>query len=224
MTSRFRIPDQYVGGIASIRRQPDETMREFSTALSLIAPSLGTDTVASTVSTSVTSIPQTEIEGMVSAVVSLYAAMDTSDLSIEVFVEEISRAMSESKQTELNFDSTADRLRFKDRLTTLLKLDAFGIASKAISLKTECDHSFCSGRILTDARPVYGLDVSTAPHAALILHTLRLAYHQVNDLKEFYITLDDSDLKELRHLLDRAETKSKNLTAALKTAGIVVLE
>jgi hypothetical protein len=199
-------------------------MREFSTALSLIAPSLGTDTVASTVSTSVTSIPQTEIEGMVSAVVSLYAAMDTSDLSIEVFVEEISRAMSESKQTELNFDSTADRLRFKDRLTTLLKLDAFGIASKAISLKTECDHSFCSGRILTDARPVYGLDVSTAPHAALILHTLRLAYHQVNDLKEFYITLDDSDLKELRHLLDRAETKSKNLTAALKTAGIVVLE
>lgn len=161
---------------------------------------------------------------MVSAVVSLYAAMDTSDLSIEVFVEEISRAMSESKQTELNFDSTADRLRFKDRLTTLLKLDAFGIASKAISLKTECDHSFCSGRILTDARPVYGLDVSTAPHAALILHTLRLAYHQVNDLKEFYITLDDSDLKELRHLLDRAETKSKNLTAALKTAGIVVLE
>src|ERR1700676_3830276 len=100
---------------------------------------------------------------MVAAVVSLYAALASSDLSTEVFVEEICEAMAESKRKDLNFDDEADRDRFKHRLITLLKIDSFGIASKALSLKSDCDHVFCTGRILTDARPVYGADVSTAP-------------------------------------------------------------
>jgi hypothetical protein len=223
MARIFRIPDQYADGIVSIRKQPEDVMLEFSAALSTVAPSLSRDTIVSTVSSSVTSIPQNEVQGMVAAVVSLYAALDSSDVSIEPFVEQICKAMAESKRKDLNFDGDADRDRFRDRLTKLLKIDSLGIASKALSLKTECDHLFCSGRILTDARPVYGADVSTAPRAALVLHTLRLAYHEANDLREFYITFDDSDLKELRDLVGRAELKSKSLTATLKAAGIGVI-
>jgi hypothetical protein len=114
-----------------------------------------------------------------------------------------------------------DRSCFKSRLIKLLTIDSFGIVSKALSLKAESDHIFCTGRILTDARPVYGADPSIAPRAALILHTLRLAYHESADLKEFYITLDDRNLKEFRDLLDRAGLKSKSLTAASEQRELV---
>jgi hypothetical protein len=222
--SRLRIPEQYVSGIAAIRQQEEAAMRAFSAALSTVSPSLNAGALISTISSSVTSIPQSDIEKMVAAVVSLYAGLDSSDFPLEVFIEEICKAMAESKHKDLNFEGEADRERFKSRLIYLLNIESFSLASRALSLKSEYANVFCNGRIMTDARPVYGTDVSTAPHAALILHSLKLSYHQsTTDVQEFYVTLDDSDLMELKDLLDRAELKSKSLTAALKAAGINVI-
>jgi hypothetical protein len=104
MPSKFTIPNQYASGIASIRKQSEDAMQELSTALLHVAPSLNRSTIVSTVSSSVASIPKDEVEGMVAAVASLYGALDSSDLSIELFVEEICNAMAESKREGLNFD------------------------------------------------------------------------------------------------------------------------
>jgi hypothetical protein len=220
---KFTIPKQYAEGLAALRRLPDDVVQNFLAALSSVSPSLRKNTLVSSIASSVPSVPSSQVEEMVVAVVSLYRALDSSDSPTEVFVEGICEAMAEDERKNLNFDGPSDRNRFAVRLTKLLTIDSFGIASKALSLKNECDHLFCVGRILTDARPVYADDVSTPPRAALILHTLRLAYHETNDLKEFYITFDDSDLQELRDLLDRADLKSKSLTVALKSAGINVI-
>jgi hypothetical protein len=221
--SRFTIPEQYADGLAALLRLPDNVVQGFVAALSAVSPSLNKNALVTSISSSVTSASQREVEEMVVAVISLYRALDSSDSSIDLFVEGICDAMADSKRKDLHFDGPPDRTRFKARLMDLLDIESFGVASKALSLKNECDHLFCVGRILTDARPVYSDDVSAPPRAALILHTLRLAYHKTNDLKEFYITFDDSDLKELRDLLDRADLKSKSLTVALKSAGINVI-
>jgi hypothetical protein len=220
---RFTIPEQYADGLAALRRLPDNVVQNFVAALSTVPPSLNKATLVTSISSSVASVSQGEIEEMVVTVISLYRALDSSDSSTDLFVEGICDAMADSKRKDLTFDGLSDRARFKARLTELLDIDSFGVASKALSLKNECDHLFCVGRILTDARPVYSDDVSAPPRAALILHTLRLAYHKTNDLKEFYITFDDSDLKELRELLDRADLKSKSLAVTLKAAGINVI-
>ncbi|MGA3018492.1 MAG: hypothetical protein ABSF62_15330 [Bryobacteraceae bacterium] len=166
--SKFKIPDAYADGIASIRKQPEDVMLEFSSALSAVAPSLRTDAVVAAVSSSLTLIPRHEVERMVAAIVSLYMALDSADESVESFVEEICKAMDESPRKDLKFDGDADRNRFMDRLIGLLKIDSFGVASKALSLKSECAYIFCAGRILTDARPIYGPDASIPPQAALI--------------------------------------------------------
>jgi hypothetical protein len=221
--AKFTVPERYAAGLAAIRQLSDDKMREFLSALSAVVPSLDARAVVAAASSSAKSISQDELEQMTFAVVSLYAALDYSDFEAEPFAEEICLAMAESKRKDLTFDGQEDRKRFKDRLEKLLGIDSFGVASKALSLRREYDHIFCSGRILTDARPLYGTDVSVPPRAALILHTLRLAYHETNDLKEFYLTMDDSDLKELRDLLDRADLKGKSLTAGLAAAGIDVI-
>jgi hypothetical protein len=221
--ARFRIPEQYASGLATIRQLDDAAMEQFLSVLSKAAPSLNTSALASAVSSSVKSIPQEDIEEMLVAVVSLYGVLDQSDLSMESFTDEFCQAMAESKRKNLNFDGEADRKRFRDRLTQLLSVDSFSIASKALSLKQEYEHYFCSGRILSDARPVYGDDLVTGPLAALIVHTLRLAYHEVDGIKEIYIAFDDSQLRELRDLLDRAELKSKNIRALLERSGTRVV-
>jgi hypothetical protein len=199
-------------------------MRLFSAALAVVSPSLNVNAIVSAISSSVAPLQPSETEEMVAAVISLYAAMESADFTSEGFIEEICSAMDQSGRKDLNFENDRDRGRFKNRLVDLLNIESFSLASKALSLKSECDHLFCTARIMTDARPVYGADVSTAPHAALILHSVRLSFHEEStDIKDFYITLDDSDIRELRELLDRAESKSKSLTAALKAAGIHVV-
>lgn len=221
--AKLTIPERYAPGLVALRQLPEDKMREFLSALSVVTPSLNPNTIVSNISSSAKSIPPSELEQMTFAVVSLYAALDYSDLEAGPFVEEICRAMAESNRKDLNFEGDSDRNRFKDRLQNLLAIDSFSIASKALSLRREYDHIFCSGRILTDARPVYGPDVSVAPRAAIIVHTLRLAYHKTDDLEEFYLSFDDEDLKELKDLLDRAERKSKSLGAALVATGIDVI-
>jgi hypothetical protein len=221
---RYTIPNAYADGIAAIRREPEEAIRAILAALSTVSPSLGTSSITGAISAVVASVPQSEIEVIVEAVFSLYNAFDSSDIAIELFVQEICKAMEDSKNKDLHFDGDSDRERFKNRLTQLLSVETFRLASKALSLRNECAHIFCNGRIMTDARPVYGIDVSLTPRAALILHSFRLGYHEgTSDIKEFYFTFDDNDLKEMRDLLDRAELKSKSLTAALKASGIAVI-
>jgi hypothetical protein len=61
------------------------------------------------------------------------------------------------------------------------------------------------------------------PYGAVIVHLLKLSYHEDGDHKEFFVALDDADLKHLKEVIERAERKAKTLRGKLKAGATMYL-
>ncbi len=77
--------------------------------------------------------------------------------------------------------------------------------------------------MLTDIRPVFGVRPE-APQAAVIVHNLRIHYHQGGAHRDFLVTMDSQDIQDLIDTLERAKVKAENLKVVLATAGIPDIE
>ncbi|MGD0459119.1 MAG: hypothetical protein ABSC21_15395 [Terriglobia bacterium] len=222
------IPPRYVAGMSAIISLPDDSIEELNAALSKIAPSINVREIESETAANLKSISQQNAVKIVRAIVSLYAARFYSGdtpAPIDEFVEDLWQALVQSGRKELQVPPE-DKERIKARFKRLLSLETFSLGSKAIGLQYEHEHSFCTARILTDARPLYGQDVKSPPKAAVIIHNLKVSYHQESSeaLKEFYVAMDASDIKKLKEVLDRAQSKAASLRSLLDSIGVVVLE
>lgn len=154
------------------------------------------------------------------AINSMYRVRAYSEVSLEEFVADICEALREHKELKPN-----EEPQFRERLARVLNVEALSIAAKAATLNIEHEHLYCSARIITDARPIYGKNVSEPPGAMVIIHTLKIEYHDESEhLNEIYIGLGSNDIKELRGVLDRAEEKAKSLQAALGTSRIKFID
>ncbi len=140
--------------------------------------------------------------------------------------KDVVTTMRESGRPELHVSPEIES-SVVERLSELLELKALNILeTKAEELKSEYEHTFCDCRIFTDLRPVFGGNPQESPSAMLLVHMLRMGYHDSNENrhKEFHIALDSSDLFALKEAIERAETKAKSLKASLEAAGIKSLD
>jgi hypothetical protein len=141
----------------------------------------------------------------------------TADFA-DAFIDAIAR----SEKSELAMRDGEEKERFKTRILSLLTIERLSISAKAISLIIDYEHTFCRARIITDFRPIFE-DVGKKPVAGLIVHTLRLTYHQKGELQHIYVEMDDSELKELRAHVDRAEAKAVSLRDGLTPTQIPIV-
>lgn len=114
---------------------------------------------------------------------------------------------------------------FKADLEALLACDeSLGVTAKALSVRSEYAAIYCRARIVTDVRPIFGPDPTTAPLAAVIVHTLRITYHDGDSHKDFYVALDAGDLRQMRELAERASKKEASLKAEIVRTRMRYLE
>lgn len=114
--------------------------------------------------------------------------------------------------------------KLKPQLGVLLQSHALATAAKARALLTD-GNSYCSARILTDVRPVFGETVEEEPRATLIVHHLTLSYHTGgSDRADTIISLESSDIDDLMEILERAKEKERRLRAVLDRAGMSLLD
>jgi hypothetical protein len=172
----------------------------------------------------VKSIPAADLSELIASLASLRRVLvRTREVSLEILSEDVVAAM-ESAGIAIPpdlFPAAAERL------ASLLKLESLSVLeTKGQELKAEYEHSFCDCRIFTDLRPVFGVNVKDAPDAMLIVHSLKMGYHDSDENKhrDFHVALDDSDLRSLREAIERAEAKAESLKSGLSTAGIRILQ
>ncbi len=114
---------------------------------------------------------------------------------------------------------------FTNDLATLLGLDgSLGVTAKVVDVRYEYGSVFCSARILTDIRPVFGSDPARSPLAAAIVHTLRITHHAGESHEDFYVALDAEDLRKLRDQIDRAVKKESSLKAIIEKTPMKYLD
>lgn len=221
------IPARHIAGMEILFSMPDDAMEELVAMLSGPFSSLHIKPIASAVAARVKSIERPDVNKLVSAIISLYTVRTYSDVrtsSTDEFVEEICGAMNRSGSKRLAITDD-NRKRVEERLKKILSLDAFNIASKAMTLRFEHQRVFCAARILTDARPVYGSSPDNPPSGVVISHMLKIDYHEESSaVKEIYFALDADDIRELRELLDRAESKARSLKSLFDPSKLLIFE
>lgn len=111
---------------------------------------------------------------------------------------------------------------FVDRLSFLINDEHVFYSARGRDLITEYGQVFLNGRIITDIRPIFGIDVEQQPSCGLIVHNLHIHYQQESESshKDIYITLDSSDVRALKELLERAEKKEASLLSIMEKSGM----
>jgi len=226
----LNIPERYRTSLSSIQSLSEQEVHEIrfildqvlslSTQQSAESPEMPSDPrqALTAVRNASTRAEIANFTKVLDVLVVLYEIKSQRDISVEEFVDEVCDAMESLDRTDQRLDH-AHRQDFASKLLTLLNAEVFGLVAKAHDLVTEDERTFCHARILTDLRPVFGSIVEDGPKAMIVMHTLKLAFHQQgsrDDHGEFYVTLDADDLRSLRKIIDRAEAKAQSLSTLNK--------
>jgi hypothetical protein len=159
-----------------------------------------------------------EVENILRALFSLSVLVTDEDTPLSESLSSLSSAMQASGNPELVL-SDQERSDFEKKLERLLKINSVGVVSKVRRLGLEYPNTFHGAMILSDMRPIFDKP-DVRPVGCTISHTLQITYHEGDEHKEFYVILDDDDIKTMKKVLQRAETKSSSLKSLLKSANL----
>jgi len=173
------------------------------------------------ISTKVTTLSTEDAKSVIETTNSLYELRNqiSPQLQPEEFIETIVGAMNESENESLKL-SDENLEKFKQKLSALLSVKSLSIRTKAINLILDHENILHHTNLVTDIRPVFGSKVEESPIGAVLVHTLKLEYKQNDEIKNFYVALDDEDIITLINSLKRTQTKSESLKKLLDKAGL----
>jgi hypothetical protein len=210
----LEIPERYVAAVCKILKLDDNTAEEIRASLeregqSTVAP----NDVRSKMSRAVS---DSEI---MEALLSLYVVKSARELPADEFAEAVCSA-AERQAPDCRQLTSDERTHSKGTLIKLLSVDSIGTLSKALDLQTSDERTFCDARIFTDLRPVFGPSIPEGPKGMVIIHHLRLSYHQPGTPRRwnFYVSLDAEDLEALHKVIERAEQKADALRSSVSKA------
>jgi hypothetical protein len=153
---------------------------------------------------------------------SLYRVQASWNVEIPELADIVREAAEGDEELGL---SGEEREVFEKRLSLLLEIDSLHATSKALDVLLEYEHTLHDVRIMTDVRPVFGQNVEKPPTGAMIVHTLKISYHdESEEVKEFYVTLNTGDTGALSAELERANQKAESLRRMLEPTRVPYID
>jgi hypothetical protein len=217
----INIPKSAYQAIQSLTRLKPSDFEALLEALSKATPALGRGNFWSHVAPLVPQIKADEVKTIVNEILDMSEGMDILDMGVDEFATAIAESSVATNELKL---SQADEQLLRERLIKVF-VGRRGLCStlKAMGVMVDQERTFYSARILTDVRPVFDEKGETVD-AAVIVHNLRIHYGQDSEHKDFYVSLDTSDIADIREALDRADAKAKSLEGILKRSGVSFLD
>lgn len=212
------IPAAYRPGFTKIKRLSAADFESIVTALEKAPLVGGLKELTSAVIQQVPSLKREDIEVILRSLFSLSVFVADEETPLSENLASLGRAMQSSGNPDLAL-SEEEKIEFEKRLDRLLRVHAVIISAKVQSLKLEYPKTFHDAMILTDMRPVFDKP-EDRPVGCAISHTLRIAYHEEGEHKEFHVVLEANDLQTLKKVLQRAEAKAASLKSVLKVANL----
>lgn len=216
------IPESDYPGLAALLTLKDESRAELIAALGEMPSSPSEDELVETISSKSKTIAPDIAALIAKVIISLSYGRISLDHSIAEFAGAIGDAMEETGVEALKLADERDH--FEAFLVKILSFDSLSALMKAQTILHEYEHIWCSGRILTDLRPVFGSGSLDEVTGMGIVHNLRIRYHEAGDMRDFFVALDSEELEELGAMVARAQAKEESLRSILTKADIVEIE
>jgi len=213
--ARLNIPARNREGLTKLLTLPAESFDQFIAGLqaqsgTLDLPSQVTDTVA------IPEVSKADLDQIVSAVLSVCLVRWMQNVSLDTFVKDVSEAIQ-------SFNPLGSSDESKQRILKILNIEPLTIASKALTIFTDYQRTLHASKVLSDVRYVFRSEPEQEPYGAVIVHLLKLTYHEDGDHKEFFVAMDDGDVAHLKTVLKRAEAKAATLRRKLSLAQTAYL-
>jgi hypothetical protein len=221
--SRLSIPERFRAGIAAFAALPEESFAEL---LKVMEESVSADTpelATAQLETRLPSIPKSILTEIIIAIASLQSLDRRSHVPTSILAVDVAESLSADSPKLAKGISTEV---LKSRVMSIVEAKSIHITSTKITeLQREVERSYCRARILTDVRTAFSDDMSELPRGMTILHCLQIGYHDdTGSHKEFYVTLENDDLTDLKEVIERAEKKKKILEELLAKADCRLFE
>lgn len=207
----LNIPEEHRPGLALLRKMPEQAF-----AAAIVELEHSPDSIPS-----IPGVSPQDAEPFKDAIDTMYAVRAYSDVGLDEFVSDVCDALRATEDLP-----SSEEPQFRERLARILSIDSLNVAAKAVLLQNEHEHDFCSARILTDARPIFGDDPASPPAAMIVTQTLKLSYHEGagGRINEIYLSMGSRDIRDLREVLVRAEKKSASLRAVLTASQVRLID
>src|SRR5712691_1845996 len=220
MASIF-VPSQMRSPLVQLAAQSDDAVSELCNMLESNPDVLITRQAALEQASKLTKLD--DAFPVVEAVINLLYYKASTGKSTSDLVKEITARLTTGDKSESKLSSTAIP-NFQKQLGRILELSGLTLKAKALSLAADCQRLFSDAKILSDIRPVFGDDVSVAPKGVVVLHTLKVGFAEDGEEREFFVTLDSQDLRELQTCVARALSKDVSLSQLVNQSNLQKFE
>lgn len=150
-----------------------------------------------------------------SALGPLHFTFFSSGKSAEEYSREVAEAtVDQGDLPRAEIDSFAGRLR------VLLSIDSVSSAFRAIALTQADQNVFLGSEVLLNMRPIF---TDGVPKSAVLTYTLVVDYRS-HEHREMHFALDESDIRDLRMVLERAEKKAATMRQWLETTSVSAIK
>ncbi|MDQ2947977.1 MAG: hypothetical protein M3Y27_18925 [Acidobacteriota bacterium] len=210
------IPQEHAEGLSKIMDLSPDDSEQILGALAN-AKSTNVQQLTRLVSASLPSLPVTDARAIVGTLISLYAVRTSQDMSVDSFVEELIKA-------SLRQDREPEQLEaLRNILRSLLSVRPLSMISKARTLHTDHENTFCSALIRSDLRAVFDTELEDPPTGFVVAHILKLGYHHQGKHTNLYVAMDKIDIDKLIAVLLRAKKKASTLSGISGKSGFPIL-
>lgn len=216
----FHIPEKHRLAFLALLSYDADRLDALVATLEKASPTLFLRSIAQQVADRA-SIPPDEALQILRALTGLFSFKEHFEIPETELPGEILAALEADPQIDVP-ETKKDLLGgFLAKVLTLTH--TLGVTAKALSVASDFEHTYCSSRILTDMRPVFVPDTED-PAALVVIHNLKIAYHEGQDIREFFISLSEKELRELRNVVERAIRKESTLKSYARNTGLYLLE
>lgn len=163
-------------------------------------------------------VKREEILDIIITLTNLYSLLPYTPNKTDL-IENISQSLEDEKDNRSEIIKNKFAI-FKDRLKKLLDINSLAVIIKAITILRESTNLFSNARVLTDVRPIFDVEVTNKPVLFAIMSTLKLSYVVDGQLKEFFVSMDESDINFLIEVFEQTRKEIDGLKVAFKDARL----
>ena len=208
----FYVPDRVKPVVTRIAALSTTDFNRFLEAIRTAQPALSIDHLATEVSQALSGIED------VGEIVYTLASMNRFRLraghTVEQFVSEIAASVDADAEPTPSFD----RMEFSERVSALLNAESLLVSVRANDLQRNHDRVFLSARVASDIRSVFDPDGNEI-QGSMIVHNMHLTYLQEDEVKGFFLAMDNADITKLKRVLDRVNAKTPILLRLIEKSG-----
>ena len=213
----LQIPERHKKGFGHLISLDNELRNKLIKELNSLPIGLSLEEITKKLSQKL-NLKKSELFQIIRTFFSLISNQEESRVDLNIFVDDIIEALKEDEKLEPD-------IALKSQLTEILSSRGlFYYTSKATTLVNEREKLLVNTRIVTDVRPVFNEEKDCKIENLLVIHNLKIEYHEGSEHKELYFALDGSDLKRLKEHIQRAEEKEKAIREQFKSINIPFLD